>query len=126
MRDVSKLLYWPPRVLSILFILFLALFSLDVFTPGAGVWEIVVGLLMHNIPVIILTAVLIVAWRYEWIGGVAFILAGIAYIVAVANGELPWYVALSWSMTIAGPAFLIAVLFFANWFTKQRRDRAPR
>lgn len=126
MQSVNRLLYWPPRVLSILFISFLALFSLDVFTPGAGVWAIVMGLVIHNIPVIILAAVIVIAWRYEWIGGVAFLLAGIAYIVAVANRELPWYISLSWSMTIAGPAFLIAALFFANWFMKDRRDSLSR
>mgnify|MGYP002070012838 CR=1 FL=1 len=30
-RKVSRFLYWTPRILSILFILFLAMFSLDIF-----------------------------------------------------------------------------------------------
>jgi hypothetical protein len=39
-KQTGKFVYWAPRVLSILFILFLALFSLDVFdTPNASAGE---------------------------------------------------------------------------------------
>ena len=48
---MNKFIYWAPRILSIIFILFLAMFSLDVITPDASFGEIIVGLFMHNIPV---------------------------------------------------------------------------
>ena len=37
MKKTGKGLYWAPRILSILFICFLSLFSLDVFEPGKGI-----------------------------------------------------------------------------------------
>lgn len=99
-----------------MFIAFLALFSLDVITPEASLKEIRVGLIMHNIPVFIMITVLVVAWRHEVVGALGFLLAGVIYIVFTARSGLGWPIVLSWSMTIAGPAFLIGALFLVNWF----------
>jgi len=118
-HTVGKFLYWTPRILSILFILFLALFSLDVFSPGLTFGQIIIGLLIHNIPSFILLAVLLISWRHEIVGGIAFILAGILYIVwLLMNPKLEWYM-LSWALIIAGPAFLIGILFLIGWFKKK-------
>ena len=119
---VPKWVYWTPRIVSIAFLCFLALFSLDVFEPGLTWSQIALGLLMHNIPVFILLAVLIISWKHEWVGGIVFILAGLLYVLLTFfRASIPWYIALSWSMTIAGPAFLIGALFFVNWFKKDRK-----
>ncbi len=118
-RKVSKFVYWTPRILSILFMIFLAMFSLDAITPEASPEQIALGLLMHNLPVIALLIVLIVSWKYEIVGGIAFILAGVLYVIMTANAGIPWYLAFSWSPTIAGPAFFIGILFMLNWFKKK-------
>ena len=77
---------------------------------------------MHNIPVFILVAVLIIAWKYEIVGGIAFILGGIGYIISILitalKNQFEWYM-LSWVIQIAGIAFLIGILFFVNWFKKK-------
>jgi hypothetical protein len=67
-QRVSAFVYWAPRVLSIMFIAFLALFSLDVITPESSLKEIIVGLIMHNIPVFIMIIVLVIAWKHEIVG----------------------------------------------------------
>lgn len=103
-----------------IFIAFLALMSLDVFTGGASSWEIIVGLFMHNIPVFILLAVLIISWKYEIVGGIAFILAGFLYIFITARNADDWRMALAWSIQIAGMAFVIGGFFIANWIKKRR------
>ncbi len=118
-KGVSRWIYWTPRILSILFLCFLAIFSLDVFSPGMSVSQIAIGLFMHNIPVFILLIVLLVSWKHEIVGGIVFILAGLLYIVS-AFMRVPWYLAISWSTTIAGPAFFIGILFLMNWFKKKR------
>lgn len=115
-NQTGKFVYWTPRILSILFILFLALFSLDVFdTPNQSAGEIALGLFMHNIPALVLLIVLIISWKFEIVGGIVFILAGVAYIAVSIYNNLDWYLALSWSLQIAGPAFLIGILFLINW-----------
>ena|SRR3989344_1874989 len=120
MAKVNKLLFWAPRVLAILFILFLAMFSLDIFGNNYTFWETVVGLFMHNILSIILLIVLIISWKYEIVGAVAFILGGIFYIVTLfMNPQFEWYM-ISWSIMIAGPAFLVGILFYMNWRQKRK------
>jgi len=75
---------------------------------------------MHNIPVFVLACVLAVSWKYEIVGGIIYILAGVLYIVTlVMSSRFEWYM-LSWSVTIAGPAFLIGILFLKNWYSKKK------
>lgn len=124
MRKTEKILFWTPRLLAILFICFLSLFSLDVFEPGKSAGEVVLALLMHNIPSIIMIVLLVIAWRKEIVGAVSYFGAGLLYIglvtFRVINSELQWYLAITWSLTIAGPAFIIGVLFLINW--KKRNE----
>ena len=112
---INRFVYWTPRILSILFLLFLTIFSFDVFGEGYSFWEVVVAFLMHNIPVFILAIVLWISWKREWVGGSVFILAGLLYIIFPARNAPTWYWALVWILMISGPAFLIGVLFLANW-----------
>jgi len=89
-----------------------------------GFWGTIVGLFMHNIPAFILLIILIVSWKREIVGGVVFILAGIAYIVGILktileNSPHQWYM-LTWSLIIAGPAFLIGILFIVGWYRKKK------
>lgn len=119
-RKVSKFIYWTPRVLSISFIIFLSLFSLDVISSGLTAKEIIIGLFMHNIPSLVLLILLIISWKYEIVGGIAFLLAGILYIIFASHAAITWYMALSWSLIIAGPAFFIGILFMINWSKKKQ------
>ena len=79
---------------------------------------------MHNIPVFILLAVLIISWKYEIVGAVVFILAGLLYIIMRIIGSLnaPNFEPsiIFYSFIIAGPAFLIGVLFWMNWMKKKK------
>lgn len=121
-NKIDKLVYWLPRILSIFFVAFLALFSLDVFEPGKSAAEIAVGLFMHNIPALVLAAIAVISWKREIVGGVVFILAGFLYIATVLAGALKngfeWYM-IPWFLTIAGPAFLIGALFLWGWHRKK-------
>lgn len=118
---LNKFIYWTPRILSIIFIGFLTLFSLDVFTTGASAGEIASGLLVHNIPSIALAIILFFAWKKEIIGAIAFFLVGIAYIgLLLADGSFKWYM-LSWIATISLPAFIIAAMFWLGWKQKKLR-----
>ena len=121
-----KFLYWTPRILSILFILFLSIFALDIFDMDLGFWGTIVGLFMHLIPSFVLIILLVVAWKYEWVGGIAFISAGILYIILLLiNPQLEWYM-LSWSLIIAGPAFIVGILWILNWKNKKKLKKKKR
>ncbi len=118
-------IFWTPRILSIIFVLFLALFSLDVFDGNYGFWGTVLAFLMHSIPSIVLLIILIISWKYEIVGGIAFILAGLAYTILTVvrtamSSPHEWYM-LAWAVQIAGPAFFIGILFLIGWFRKKKR-----
>jgi len=117
-RKINKFLYWTPRILGIVFVLFLMLFSLDVFQSNLTVGEIALSFFMHNIPALVLLMILIISWRHEIVGGIIFNLAGLLYILMLVTGSsFQWYM-LFWSLFISVPAFIIGILFFINWFKK--------
>jgi hypothetical protein len=105
-----QLLYWSPRVICIIFSAFAMLFSFDVFEEGKGFWETSIAFLMHNIPVFVMIIILIVTWRWEWIGGIIFCLLGFIYIV-MEWGRFPF----GTYAIISGPLFLTGILFLLNW-----------
>jgi hypothetical protein len=109
-ENARRWLFWTPRVLGILFAVFVSLFALDVFGAGYGFWETVWALLMHLIPTAILLIVLAMAWRWEWIGGILFIALGVLYMV-MSWGRADW----SASLILSGPLFIVGILFLASW-----------
>lgn len=118
-QSIKGFVYWAPRVLSLLFVVFLALFSLDVFETATGFWETALALLMHNIPALVVLGVVLLAWRYELVGAVAFFLGGIVYIVLVLQNPFePYYIA--WIAQISGIAFFIGAMYLIGWYRKRR------
>jgi energy-coupling factor transporter transmembrane protein EcfT len=122
-KEINRFVYWTPRILSIIFILFLMLFSLDVFAENLSFWEIALALFMHNIPALILLVLVIVSWKHELVGAITFISAGLLYILWILSSAR---IALSWSLIIAGPAFLIGILFLIGWFNKKKIKNSPK
>ncbi len=120
---INKYLYWTPRILSIIFLLFLAMFSLDIFDGNYGFWGTIVGLFMHNIPVLVLLIVLIIAWKHEIVGTIFYALGGLLYIGLIMYNFLAFgfkaYM-IFWIVQISGPAFVIAALFYAGWRQKKK------
>jgi hypothetical protein len=103
-------LFWTPRILCILFALFLSLFALDVFGEGYGFWEALLALLIHLTPVYLVIITLLVAWKWEWVGGLLFLGLAAGYIL-MTWGRFEWSVYLA----ISGPLALLGVLFLLNW-----------
>jgi hypothetical protein len=121
MTQLSKrALFWTPRALSIVFIAFLSIFALDVFGEHLGLWRTVLALTMHLVPSFVLIAALVLAWRWEWIGAALYTGAGLLYVwwVVSLSRPVPPAMRLIWILMIAGPAFVIAGLFLANWLKR--------
>ena len=120
MKKANKFIFWTPRILSIILILFLAIFSLDVFDSTSTPLQILLGLLMHNIPSFILLAVLIISWKNELVGAISFLLAGLLYIFLLVFTRNFQFFMISWIIMISGPAFLISYLFYLNYKKKKK------
>lgn len=70
MNKSLLLVRWTPRVLCILAILFVSIFALDAFDPSFTVWKQIQAFAIHMIPSLILAVFLLVAWKWELIGGI--------------------------------------------------------
>ena len=103
--NTRRVIYWAPRVLCILFALFLSVFALDVFSEGYGFGETILALFMHLIPTFIIVIALVIAWRWELAGAILFV-AGALFLLISSGGE-------SW--IISGPLFLVGALFLLSW-----------
>ena len=113
-RTASKVLFWTPRIICMIFIPFLMLFSLDVFEGDHTAKEIAIGLFMHNIPAFALILFLWAAWKREWIGAVVFAALGAFYILW-AWGKFDIWV----YIFISGPLFVMSLLFLLGWLHRK-------
>ena len=111
MKTSTKVLYWTARVLCILAILFLSLFSLDSFSSQRTFWQNINAFLMHNIPSIIMLILLILAWKRPVVGFVAFLAAAVLFAIFFVRGiySLPNL------LLFVFPILLVAFLFYADW-----------
>ena len=105
----SKFFYWLPRVLTILSILFMALFSLDSFGGNESAGKKMLVFLMHNIPVFILVVILIIAWKREVAGGIILILASLTGCLFFHS-----FTGNSGSIIVIAPFFLEGSLFLLH------------
>ena len=107
----EKMLYWIPRVLTILAILFMMMFSIDVFGGDDPLGKQLLGFLMHNIPALILTGILLVAWKWEMAGGVLFLIATLAgCILYRAFSGNPG------ALIVMAPFFIVGILFILHHY----------
>ncbi|HUA16877.1 MAG TPA: hypothetical protein VMG31_16405 [Verrucomicrobiae bacterium] len=121
---IRRTLFWAPRVLAVAYVAFLSVFALDVFGDEHGFWRILGALLVHLIPTFVLTAGLILAWKWEWVGTMLFAAAGVLYIGLVLPRPVPAATKMNWILFIAGPTLLIAALFLAAWL--KRNELHPK
>lgn len=107
--STKRILFFAPRVLCILFTLFLSVFALDVFSEDYSFREAILALLRHLVPTYLVVIVLVIAWRWERVGAILF--AALALFFLIASGGSSWI--------ISGPLFLVGVLFLLNWISNR-------
>lgn len=111
-RITGRMLFWSPRLLALVFGLFLSVFSIDVFNERKGLWPTTVALLIHLIPTVVVVIPLILAWRWEWVGAAAYAALAVLYAFMVLPRHLDWF-------AVAGlPLLIIAGLFLAGWIKR--------
>ena len=125
MKTSTKVLHWLPRILCILAILFISMFSLDAFAPGLSLWQQLGGFLIHNIPSFVLLAVLIVAWKWEKAGGIILTILGIAlgifvFILNYKRNHFSVPISLLNTLMIAIPFVLAGILFIISHYRRKK------
>jgi ABC-type multidrug transport system fused ATPase/permease subunit len=121
-----QILHWLPRILCILSILFVSIFALDAFNPENTIGEQIGDFLMHMIPSFVLTIILVLAWKWEKLGGILFTIIGVGLSPFVffhnyRMNESIW-LSLSIILVVTIPFAVIGVLFLMSHRMKQRDD----
>jgi len=128
MKPSISFIYWMPRILCILAILFVSMFSLDAFAPGLTIWQQLGDFFMHLIPSFVLFAVLIVAWKWELFGGIVFTIVGLGlspFIFLLNHNRNHFSVGASMGvvMMITFPFVVVGVLFIISHFLRKKTHK---
>lgn len=115
---MKKFMYWLPRILGILLIIYFTLFALDAFDSDYSLGQMLLGFLIHLIPTFILIAILLIAWKWELPGGILYI------------GACAFYIYNAWGMYwiaylyVGGPLTLTGFLFILHYFLYRKNQNS--
>jgi len=126
MEKSIRLFHWLPRIICILAILFVSMFALDAFASELTFWQQIGGFLIHLIPSYVMIALLIVAWKWEYAGGIIFIILGLGFSVSVflLNYNRNHFSALQSlvnTLLVAIPFVLVGILFIVSYYKKKSK-----
>lgn len=82
-----NVLRWTPRVLGVLYALFISLFAYDAWGTGAGFWEELAAFVVHLMPTYFVLVALVVAWHQPRMGGILFIILATVFGVIFGRGD---------------------------------------
>lgn len=127
MKKSIQVFYWLPRIICILAILLVSLFAADAFSPELNIWQQIGAFMIHLIPSFILLAFLIIAWKWELIGGIIFMVIGLGLspVIFTYNykmNESVW-MSLGIIMAITIPFVIVGGLFIASHFLRKKNPR---
>jgi hypothetical protein len=107
-------LLWSPRILGILMSLFVGMFALDACSEGKPIVQAILDFVIHLTPAVVLLVLVVASFRWEWIGGLAFIGLAIVYALTMSRARLDWM------LLISGPLTIMGALFLWNWFHRSK------
>lgn len=126
MEKSIRLFHWLPRIICILVILFVSMFALDAFAPELTFWQQIGGFLLHLIPSYIMIVLLIVAWKWEYVGGIIFTILGFGFSVSVFllnynRNHFSAAQSLINTLIVSIPFVLVGILFMVSDNKKKRK-----
>lgn len=108
-------LKWTPRVLGILYAVFISLFAFDVWEMEGSLWARFGGFLIHLVPTYLVVIALLVAWWRPSAGGVLFLALAAAFSLFFGWREPGALLPLALPLVVTG------VLFIADWWVMRGR-----
>jgi hypothetical protein len=101
-----KTLTWLPRILVMVYILFISMFALDSF--NGNFWLSLLGFLIHLIPSFVLTGILILSWKYKLAGGIIFVVLSIVFTIFFSTyKDIVVFLLISLPLLIIGTLFIV-------------------
>jgi len=124
MKTSLKIIHWLPRILCIFAILFISMFAGDAFEHGNNILQKLGAFFIHLIPSLILVILLIIAWKWELIGGIIFITIGLGFIPFIFNHNFNMNQSIGMTLGIVAminmPFVLVGLLFLSSYRMKKK------
>jgi lysylphosphatidylglycerol synthetase-like protein (DUF2156 family) len=125
MKTTIRVFHWLPRIICILVILSVSVFALDAFSPGLTIWQQLGGFVMNLIPSFILVAFLVVAWKWELIGGIILTVTGLVmsplvFWINYNRNHFSFVQSLSTVLMITFPFIVVGILFIISHSLKKK------
>jgi len=109
------LLFWTPRVLGILFAVFLGMSAMDDLSGGNDFWKSMSALFVHLMPACAMFVALAIAWRWALLGSILYGASAVCFVY------WSWsLVPLAEQLSISGPLAAASVLFLLNWIYRKQ------
>jgi hypothetical protein len=115
---MDRLRYLLPRLLGIAAILFISLFALDAFAGDAPLPAQLQAFAMHLLPSLVPLLLLVIAWRWEMVGGALYVLASALPFLLLRNPA-------GVNAMLAAPFVLTGIVFIASALGWPPSRRAP-
>jgi hypothetical protein len=101
------------------------MFALDAFAPGLTFGQQLGDFLMHLLPSFVLLAFLVVAWKWELIGGIIFTIIGVGlspfiFLLNYNRNHFSVGASLGIVMMINLPFIAVGVLFIVSHYLKKK------
>jgi cell division protein FtsW (lipid II flippase) len=124
MKISTRVLHWLPRIICIMGILFISMFSIDALNSELTIWQQILSLSMHLIPSFVLILLLLLSWKRELIGGIIFMIIGLGFspIIFIHNFKMNQSIWMSLGVisVITIPFAIVGVLFIVSHYRKKK------
>jgi len=125
MKTSIKIIHWTPRIICILSILLISMFAADAFEEGHTVFQQLLSFFIHLIPSFILIILLALTWKWEFIGGLFFMLIGIVtspFVFMINHNRNHFSVGTSIGIIamINLPIIIVGILFITSHYLKKK------
>jgi hypothetical protein len=115
MKNSYQIIGWVARILCIGAIVFVSIFALDAFAEGKPLMEQLKDFFMHLLPSFVLIIFLYISWKKSIIGGIIFLITGIALTPWVYDHNFNMNDSVMMSIgivaTITLPFIIVGILF---------------
>lgn len=118
MKTKNNFIFWLPRIILILLILFISIFSFDVFEGNNTIIEKLIDLFMHLIPTLILIILLVIAWKKPFIGFILLIITGTFSIFFFNINKNPYVI-----LILILPQYIIGLLFLLDYKYNSKKSK---
>jgi len=107
-----RVFVWFARVAGLALVLLAALFALDAFN-GQPWRQATADFAIHLLPAGLLMSIVLLGWRWPWVGAAGFSALAIVYVAMVPAR-------LDWIAIVAGPLAFTALLFVLTAISRPR------